>query len=98
MTNKLKRAPEKFLAWPNNKWDADTGANETNWKVIAWVGPHTKHFDSLETAMMWIIRYFGKNVSIKNLTHQQMVMDRIRAGAASGKQPYGLSWSIKEEV
>ena len=96
--NKLKKAPEKFLSWPNNKWDADTGADETNWKVIAWVGPHTKHFDSLETAMMWTIKYFGKNVSIKNLDHQQMVMDRIRAGAASGKQPYGLSWGIKEET
>lgn len=94
--NRLKKAPEKFLSWPNDKWAADTGADETNWKVIAWVGPHTKHFDSLDTAMMWIIRYCAKNTSVKNLTHQQMVKDRIIAGATTGKQPYGFSWSIKE--
>lgn len=94
--NKLKKAPEKFLAWPNNKWDADTGADETNWKVIAWVGPHTKHFDSLDTAMMWVIRYMSKGMSIKNLAHHEIVKERIKYGAETGKQPYGMSWSIKE--
>lgn len=94
--NKLKKAPEKFINWPNNKWDADTGADETNWKVIAWVGPHTKHFDSLDTAMMWVIRYMSKEMSIKNLTHHEIVKERIKYGAETGKQPYGMSWSIKE--
>ena len=94
--NKLNKAPEKFLSWPNDKWAADTGADETNWKVIAWVGPHTKYFDSVETAMMWVIRYLAKNTSIKNLDHQKMVIERIEYGAKTGKQPYSFNWSIKE--
>jgi DNA polymerase III epsilon subunit-like protein len=94
--NRLNKAPEKFLNWPNDKWAADTGADETNWKVIAWVGPHTKYFDSVETAMMWVIRYLAKNTSIKNLDHQKMVIERIEYGAKTGKQPYSFNWSIKE--
>lgn len=94
--NRLSKAPEKFLAWPNDKFAADTGADETNWKVIAWVGPHTKHFDSMETAVYWAIRYLTKGMSIKNLDHQKLVEDRIRAGALSGKMPYSFNWSIRE--
>ena len=94
--NKLKKAPEKFLSWPNDKWAADTGADETNWKVSATVGPYTKYFDSLDTAMMWVIRYLGRGVSIKNLDHQKAVKERILTGVKAKKQPYGFAWTIKE--
>jgi hypothetical protein len=95
--NKLKKAPEKFLSWPNDKWAADTGADETNWKISAVVGPYTKYFDSLDTAMMWVIKYLGRGVSIKNLDHQNAVKQRILAGIQTKKQPYGFAWTMKEE-
>ena len=94
--NRLRKAPDKFVNWPADKWAADTGADEINWVISAAVGPHIKYFDSIDTAMMWVIRYLARNVSIKNLTHQQMVKDRIRVGADTGKQPYGFTWTIKE--
>ena len=94
--NRLKNAPAQFLAWPADKWAADTGADETNWVIKATVGPRIKYFDSETTAMLWLLRYMTKGMSVKNLTHQQMVRERIRIGINTDKQSYGFAWESRE--
>lgn len=93
----LKRAPDKFIEWPADKWDADTGADETNWTVSCSVGPHIKYFDSKETAMLWILRYLSKGLSVKKVEHQNIVYNRLEEGFAGKKQPWGFSWIENKE-
>lgn len=93
---RLKNAPAQFLAWPADKWEADTGADETNWAIKATVGPHIKYFDNETTAMLWLLRYMTKGMSVKNLKHQEMVRERIRIGIKTDKNTYGFSWESRE--
>lgn len=95
-SSRLRNAPDQFLAWPADKWEADTGADETNWTIKATVGPHIKYFDSETTAMLWLLRYMTKNMSVKNLNHQEMVRERIRIGLTTNKNPYGFTWESRE--
>lgn len=94
--SRLKNAPAQFLAWPADKWEADTGADETNWTLKATIGPHIKYFDSETTAMLWLLRYMTKGMSVKNLKHQEMVRERIRLGLTTDKNPYGFTWEGRE--
>lgn len=96
--NRVKRAPEQFINWPNNKWDADTGADESNWVVACHVGPHSKYFDSKETAVLWVLRYVSKNLSVKNLTHRETVLARLEEGFSGKKMPWGFSWTLKNTI
>lgn len=95
--NKLKKAPEKFINWPADKWDADTGADETNWVVCGGVNKRIKYFDSMNTAVLWVMRYLSKGMSPKNLSHYDIVRNRIEAGIANGTMPYSFAWYKKEE-
>jgi hypothetical protein len=93
----LRRAPDKFIEWPADKWSADTGADENNWAVKCFVGPHTKYFDSKETAMLWVLRYLSKNLSVKKIEHQNNVYNRLEEGFTGKKQPWGFSWVENKE-
>ena len=90
--NKLKRAPAKFVNWPADKWDADTGADETNWQLKCTAGSNIKYFDSLETAVLWIMRYASKGMSPKNLAHYDIVRRKINIGLNSDVMSYSFSW------
>ena len=90
--NKLKRAPAKFVNWPADKWDADTGADETNWQIKCSAGQNEKYFDSMETAILWIMRYASKGMSPKNLTHYEIVRRKINIGLKSDVMSYSFTW------
>lgn len=88
---KLKRAPAKFVNWPANKWEADTGANKDNWAICCKVHTYTKYFDSMETAILWVMRYASKGMSPKNLTHYEIIRKKIEMGF-KGAMPYSFTW------
>jgi DNA polymerase III epsilon subunit-like protein len=90
--NKLKRALAKFVNWPADKWDADTGANEDNWVLKCSAGSYTKYFDSVETAILWIMRYASKGMSPKNLAHYEIVWKKINKGLNSSISSYNFEW------
>jgi DNA polymerase III epsilon subunit-like protein len=93
---KLKKAPEKFVNWPNDKWAANTGADETNWVVCGGVHNYVKYFDSMDTAVLWVMRYLSKGMSPKNLDHYDIVKRKIEKGINEGALSYNFSWSKKE--
>lgn len=92
-----KNAPALFLSWPNDKWEADTLANNENWGVMCKVGPHVKYFDTLDTAVLWTIRYLTKGVSVKKIADREKVRAKIQEGYENNKMPYSFNWFIKEE-
>ena len=75
-----QKAPEKFINWPGDKMKADTGADFTNWEIKAVIsgGPHKKYFDSMETAVMWIVKYMAQGVSIKNFAQCEKVKIKLK--------------------
>ena len=81
------KAPEKFINWPPKKMDADTGADETNWQVKAVIsgGPHEKYFDSMETAVLWTIRYVAQGISVKNPDQRAKVEKKIKESITTNK-------------
>lgn len=89
----IAKAPEKFINWPGNKWEADTGADETNWIVRCVAGSNIKYFDSKETAMLWVLRYISKGLSVKKLDHQQKVYEKLEEGFRGGHTPWGFAWT-----
>lgn len=79
-----KKAPQMFLDWPNNMWDADTRADSSNWQICASANGRTKYFDSLDTATLWAIKYITRGYSPKKTkdveTVAQTIMNRIQTG------------------
>jgi DNA polymerase III epsilon subunit-like protein len=90
--NKLKRAPAIFVNWPADKWEADTGANENNWQFKCTAGSNVKYFNSIETAILWIMRYASKGMSPKNLAHYDIVRRKINIGLNSDVMSYSFIW------
>ena len=90
--NKLKRAPERFVDWPSDKFEADTG-NADNWVIKGILGTKIKYFDSMETAILWVMRYMSSNMSPKNLTHYEIVRNKIEKGINGNIMSYNVSWS-----
>lgn len=94
-----EKAPEKFVNWPSNKMEADTGANETNWQyktLISSTG-FEKYFDSLETAVLWSIRYITQGMSVKKENHKKQVEEAILKSIQTGKNYYGCKYYKREE-
>lgn len=66
---KKKKAPAIFAEWAtgaSNKYNADTRADETNYEIMfkAKNNKHgVKYFDSMETAILWAIKYCVQGVS-----------------------------------
>ena len=94
-----QKAPEKFINWPGDKMKADTGADFTNWEIKAVIsgGPHKKYFDSMETAVMWIVKYMAQGVSIKNFDQCEKVKNKIENSIKTGKSAYNCKFYKKEE-
>ena len=90
--NKLKKAPAMFVNWPGEKWDADTCADETNWTIKCTLNGMTKYFDSMDTAILWIMRYASKGMSPKNLAHYEIVRKKIENGISKGSLSYCFAW------
>ena len=91
----LQKAPKMFVEWPSDKWEADTQADKDNWKFACVVGPHTKYFNDEYVCMMWLIRYCVEGKSVKNLKHQEEIIERLRAalkGTAKSRHPFGFTW------
>lgn len=87
------KAPEKFVTWPNDKWDADTGATEkTSWTLCCNNGSRTKYFDSMDTAMLWAMRYLTRGMKVKNPDHRTNVTKKINDAIASGKIYCNFHW------
>lgn len=79
-----KKAPDMFLEWPNNMWDADTKANSSNWQICATSNGKTKYFDSLDTATLWAIKYITRGYSPKKQNDiedvSKIIIHRIQSG------------------
>lgn len=95
----IRNAPPLFISWDNTSlWEADTLADENNWYLSATAGPHTKYFDSLDTAMMWVIRFCTSNKSVKKIAHQEEAKEKILLGVYSNKKSYSFEWKMKGEA
>ena len=101
MSNK-KMAPEIFREWNRlnaSKWEARTLADENNWVVrcIDKQTQHIKYFDSFNTAALWIIRYYARNVSPKKLEDVQRLEKIIKTAYQNNKSRYGFTWEYNAE-
>lgn len=91
-----KRAPDIFVNWPNKpgeKFLADTLADETNYAVRCVSSDGDKYFDSLDTATLWMIKYFIKGKSPKKAKDVDSIRHKIKMAIKNNKQPYyGFKW------
>lgn len=78
-------APEVFINWPPKRMDADTGADETNWKYKYLGKGGTKYFDSFDTMVMWTIRYVAQGRSIKKQDDIKAVEKRLNRCIEKGE-------------
>lgn len=95
-----KKAPEIFVSWPDNKWDADTRATTSNWQICCWNGDQgrVKYFDSLDTAVLWSIRYITKGRSPKKQGDIEAVAKAIIDKVGSGTKYCGFYWTSWDKV
>lgn len=98
-TSSSKCAPEKFVNWPNNKLEADTGATkDTDWQYMWWCGNQTKYFDTFDTMVMWAIRYVTSGRSIKRASDVRAVEGHIKRAIEFGTcYMNGGHWKKKED-
>lgn len=87
-----KKAPQMFLNWPNNMWEANTHANESNWQICATCNSRVKYFDSLDTATLWAIKYITRGYSPKNKGDIDTVANAITSRIQTGKGYCGFHW------
>lgn len=87
-----KKAPQMFLDWPNNMWEADTRADSTNWQIATSDGRRTKYFNSLDTATLWAIKYITRGYSPKNRGDIDNVANTIMNRIQTGKTYCGFKW------
>ena len=97
-----RKVPEIFNQWPGSpkkKDEANTGADETNWVVMAenTGGTKIKYFDSMETACLWAIKYLAPGKSPKNSEDMRYAEKRIlKSNNISGCRQFGYRWVVKE--
>lgn len=91
-----KKAPTIFVSWPRRPKDrylADTLADETNYTVKCTSECGVKYFDSLDTAALWMMKYFIKGTSPKKTSDMSKIKSRINNAIVNHKQSYyGLKW------
>lgn len=87
-----KKAPDMFLEWPNNMWDADTKATSTNWQVCATCNGRTKYFDSLDTAALWAIKYITRGFSPKKQGDIDAIAHTIMNRIQNGRSYCNFKW------
>lgn len=91
-----KKAPDIFVSWPNRPKDrylADTLADETNYAIKCTSEFGVKYFDSLDTAALWMMKYFIKGMSPKKRSDMSSIKSRINNAIVNHRQSYyGLKW------
>lgn len=92
------KAPEKFINWPNNLWEADTGADETNWAYKCVAGSKVKYFPDQDTMVMWAIRYVTQGRSIKKPDDKRIVAKQIDDAINAKRGFMCRRWYRKEDV
>lgn len=98
-----KRAAEFFKQWPLGnayKYMVDTFATADNWVIKAEDGENVKYFDSMNTAVLWAMRYCClKGKSPKRASDIQSVMACIGNSIKSETVRYaGCKWYANGEV
>lgn len=89
----VKRAPQMFLEWPNNMWEADTKGTYSNWQIMAKNdNGDVKYFDSLNTATLWAIKYITRGYSPKKQGDIDTVANTIMGRIQSGKPYCNFKW------
>ena len=92
---KDKKAPEIFQKWNSfSAWTADTLADENSWKVRAYnkgIGKY-KYFDSMETAILWAIKFCSTGLSPKKEKDLDKVKSAIEQSIISKKYKYNCLW------
>ena len=97
---KIKKVPAIFSSWDGiPKWKANTKADENLWMIKA-KDQHSndiKYFDSVETAVLWVIRYVARNVSPKSEEHKKGIRNKIMNATKSGSCKYNCYWEYNAE-
>ena len=94
--------PELFKSWINGKgqlWKAETLGTEEDYEIKCSCTSdiHHKYFDSLETAVLWAMKYVAKGQSPKKPECIAAVRKVILQGINKGKCTYGLKWEMRGE-
>lgn len=94
-----KKAPEIFVNWPNkpnDKFLANTLADETNYNIKCESGDCVKYFDNLDTATLWVIKYLIKGKSPKKTSDMDNIRHKIKMAIINNRQSYcGFKWEEK---
>ena len=91
-----KRAPKSFLNMTGSIWSATTWADAANYTIkCEGRGDNVKYFNSLETAVMWIIKYItGGSPKQENIVRHR---EKEILKAINNKTKYcGLYWIMKK--
>lgn len=100
-TSKSKRAPDVFISWSlKAKFEADTLADETNYhiKCCRITDKKVKYFNSVNTAALWMIKYFHQGMSPKKHEDVRKVENNIKTAITNkmNGQRYGqFIWEQK---
>lgn len=89
--------PELYRSWSQGKgqlWKADTKADENNYaiKCSCTSDLHHKYFDSMDTAILWVMRYLGGG-SPRKQENWSNIRKNLNKALTSDKAIYGLKWS-----
>ena len=95
-TAKKESVPELYRSWVQGKgqlWVADTKADENNYAIGCSCSSdlHFKYFDSIDTAVLWAMRYLNAGTPRKPEDYAR-VRKLLNKGIETGKCIYGLKW------
>lgn len=92
-----KFCPPIFYEWPSDKLLADTHADENNWLIKCSFGDHTKYFDCIDTAVIWVIKYLSKGMSCKRKEDVETVAKKIHNAVVNNVKHYSVSWEYNKK-
>lgn len=90
-----KKAPAMFIAWTgHSNWNADTRADETDWKYkcVNENNNKVKYFNNLETAALWLIKYYDRKRSPKKQENIDYLTKKIELTIEKNKPYFGMIW------
>lgn len=93
-----KKAPEIFQIWNSfTAWTADTLADETSWKIRAYNknADKYKYFDSIDTAVLWAIKFCSTGLSPKREKDVNKVKEAIEQSITIKKFRYNCLWESR---
>ena len=98
---KKGKAPDIFCSWQNaKKWEADTGANESNYTIkgihIDNAPRAATYFKDIEVAALWIMKYVN-NMSPNKPGAIDKVKENIAKAIEKQEPRYNILWERKED-